>query len=125
MIDAGQLSAAHIFNLASRKLAPTRTSVYDGHILKRDRAPGNRRSVIATVKIRYFAILREQAGRSGEDWGTEATTAGALFDELSARYKFSLPADMVRVAVNQEYRSLDHTLSDGDEVVFIPPVSGG
>ena len=29
------------------------------------------------------------------------------------------------VAVNREYREHGHVLSDGDEVAFIPPVSGG
>ncbi len=33
--------------------------------------------------------------------------------------------DHIKVAVNEEYRPLDYKLSAGDEVVFIPPVSGG
>ena len=41
------------------------------------------------------------------------------------QYGFSLSLDQVKVAVNEEYRSMDHVLAAGDEIVFIPPVSGG
>ena len=34
------------------------------------------------------------------------------------------PPDIV-IAVNREYAHHDHPLKDGDEVAFIPPVSGG
>lgn len=33
--------------------------------------------------------------------------------------------DVLMVAVNAEYASLSHTVKDGDEISFIPPVSGG
>ncbi len=88
-------------------------------------SPTTWRLVIANLSIRYFAVLREQAGHSGETISTAATTPGQLYGELRRKYDFSLPADMVRVAVNQEYRTMDHPLAEGDEVVFIPPVSGG
>jgi molybdopterin synthase sulfur carrier subunit len=32
---------------------------------------------------------------------------------------------VVRVAVNQEYVNLDHRISNGDEIAFFPPVTGG
>ena len=80
---------------------------------------------ITAVKIRYFAALREQAGCTGEDLDTEALTVGELFAELSGRHGFSLGADLVKFAINQEYRPADQLLQAGDEVVFIPPVNGG
>ena len=75
--------------------------------------------------IRYFAALREQAGKSHEDLTSPATTAGELYGELCRQYGFSLADDAIKVAVNQEYRTMDFALTAGDEVVFIPPVSGG
>lgn len=77
------------------------------------------------VTIRYFAALREQANRSGEEQELTAATAGELYAQLRVRYDFSLNAEQIKVAVNQEYRGMDHPLEAGDEIVFIPPVSGG
>lgn len=78
-----------------------------------------------TVGIQYFAALREQAGKAGETVDGPFRTAGELYDHLRRRYDFSLRADQIKVAVNREYQDLDRVLSAGDEVVFIPPVSGG
>ncbi len=80
---------------------------------------------MTTIAIKYFAALREQAGKPGEEISTAARTTGELYEALRRQYDFSLAADQVKVAVNEEYRTLDHVLSAGDEVVFIPPVSGG
>ena len=77
------------------------------------------------INIRYFAALREQAGTAGEELETAAATAAELYEILRQKYGFTLTADQIKVAVNEEYRPLDHTLGAGDEVVFIPPVSGG
>jgi molybdopterin synthase sulfur carrier subunit len=77
------------------------------------------------INIRYFAALREQAGTPGEEWETAAETAVELYEQLRQKHGFSLTPDQVKVAVNEEYRPLDYVLSAGDEVVFIPPVSGG
>ena len=33
--------------------------------------------------------------------------------------------DAVSTAINEEYAKMDHALCDGDEVAFLPPVSGG
>lgn len=80
---------------------------------------------MATIRIQYFAALREKAGQSSEDLDTGAATAGELYAALREQYGFSLGADQVKVAVNEEYSTMDHALRDGDDVVFIPPVSGG
>ena len=76
------------------------------------------------VQVQYFAILRERAGRDREDLETEAGTAGALYAELQQRH--DLPdLDSLKVAINDDFGDWDSTLSDGDTVVFIPPVAGG
>lgn len=78
-----------------------------------------------TVKIRYFAILREQRGLSEETLDTSAASPEQLYQELAARHQFSLPASQVRAAVNGEFVAGARPLQDRDEVVFIPPVAGG
>lgn len=78
-----------------------------------------------TVRIRYFAVLREERGRDEEALRTGAGTAAALYDELRGRFSFSLPADRLRVACNGDFVRWNHALRDGDMVVFIPPVAGG
>ena len=75
--------------------------------------------------LRYFAILREQAGLSDETLHSGAQTPRALYTELSARYDFTLPADKVRAAVNDEFVNMDALLKNNDSIVFIPPVAGG
>ncbi len=77
------------------------------------------------IRVQYFALLREQAGRSEESLTTTAHTPRELYDELRKRYPFSLAPEMLRVAVNTEFGEWSQPLSDGDAVVFIPPVAGG
>lgn len=78
-----------------------------------------------SVTVQYFAILREQRGIAEEKLSTAAATPAALYDELRARHGFTLPADRVRAAVNEEFVGSTSALKEGDTVVFIPPVAGG
>jgi molybdopterin synthase sulfur carrier subunit len=77
------------------------------------------------ITVQYFAILREQRGLTEEKISTAAATPVALYDELRARHKFTLPADRVRAAVNDEFVAATAILREGDRLVFIPPVAGG
>jgi len=77
------------------------------------------------IKVQYYALIREQAGRSDESIVTAAQTPRELYNELKSRYPFSLAPEMLRVAVNAEFGECSHPLADGDSVVFIPPVAGG
>jgi molybdenum cofactor guanylyltransferase len=77
------------------------------------------------IKVQYYAILREQAGRSDESVLTTANTPRDLYNELKSRHPFSLAPEMLRVAVNAEFGEWSQRLVDGDSVVFIPPVAGG
>jgi molybdopterin-guanine dinucleotide biosynthesis protein A len=77
------------------------------------------------INVQYYALLREQAGRSSESVFTAAGTPRALYEELRARYPFSLAPEMLRVAVNSEFADWSQRLQEGDSVVFIPPVAGG
>jgi molybdopterin converting factor subunit 1 len=79
---------------------------------------------VARIRIDYFAILREHAGRASEQVDTQAATVAELYRELDARYAFPRLATL-KVAVNDEFRDWNSSLNDGDTVVFIPPVAGG
>ncbi len=78
-----------------------------------------------TLSIQYFAILREQRGTTQETLSTDSTTPQELYVELSSKHPFTLPASRVRAAVNGQFVDPTVVLSDGDEIVFIPPVAGG
>ena len=77
------------------------------------------------IRVQYYALLREQAGRSAETLQTRARTPRDLYAELRARYPFTLPPEMLRVAINTEFGDWSQPLKPGDAVVFIPPVAGG
>jgi len=77
------------------------------------------------LKIQYYAILREQAGRSEETLETAASTPAAVYAQLHARYRFTLDVEQLKVAVNGEFSDWTRTLHPGDALVFVPPVAGG
>ena len=78
-----------------------------------------------TLRIQYYAILREQAGRSEETLDTTASTPAELYDELRKRHPFQLAPTQLKVALNSEFSDWQTPLRHGDTVVFIPPVAGG
>lgn len=80
---------------------------------------------MSRIHVQYYAVLREQAGRSDETLESAAATPAALYDELRARYPFQLARAQLRVAIDGEFVSWDAPLADGARVVFIPPVAGG
>ena len=78
------------------------------------------------ITIRYFAGHRDITGRSEEQLELSSATVGSLWDLLVERYpRLSGYSGRVLYAVNQEFGSLATELHDGDEVAFVPPVSGG
>jgi molybdopterin converting factor subunit 1 len=80
-----------------------------------------------TVHLRFFASLRERVRCSEMDWDLpEGATVDDLWEALCARYlQLAALRASVTFAVNREYVKGGHTLSSGDEVALIPPVSGG
>jgi MoaD family protein len=77
------------------------------------------------LKIQYYALMREQAGRSEETFDTASATPADLYGELTRRYGFTLTREQLKVAVNSEFSDWSRRLAAGDAVVFIPPVAGG
>ena len=76
------------------------------------------------IRVSYYAMFREEAGRSGEVVDASGDAA-ALFESLKTRYGFSLCRSQVRLAVNDAFVEWSSPLSDDDQIVFIPPVAGG
>jgi MoaE-MoaD fusion protein len=81
------------------------------------------------LQVRLFAVLRERAGRDSFEVEVpeDATVAEALqaLGEESEPLAAALAAMPVVMAVNRSYVGEDTTLSEGDELALIPPVSGG
>jgi molybdopterin-guanine dinucleotide biosynthesis protein A len=77
------------------------------------------------IEVRYYALLREQAGVSAETLLTAAGTPRELYRELESHHPFSLAPELLRVAVNSDFSDWSRPLAEGDTVVFIPPVAGG
>jgi molybdopterin converting factor subunit 1 len=79
------------------------------------------------VTIRYFAGHRDITGKAEEPWELDAgATVGMLWEQLIARYpRLAGYGGRMLYAVNEEWSTLASELHDGDEVAFIPPVSGG
>jgi molybdopterin converting factor small subunit len=83
------------------------------------------RPATRALRVQYFALLREQAGCSNETVQSSAATPRELLEELRGRHRFTLPAEMMKVAVNGDFADWARPLRAGDDVVFIPPVAGG
>lgn len=81
------------------------------------------------VTLKYFASIREAIGQGSESVNTQADTLKALRDELIARggaYSEVLAhGRAVRMALNQDLCEDTAVLSEGCEVAFFPPVTGG
>ena len=81
-----------------------------------------------SVKVLYFAGLKEALGIASEsyDLPADVTTVGELRDWLVGQGRTALAtAKNLRCAVNHDMAPLDAAVSDGDEIAFFPPVTGG
>jgi len=80
-----------------------------------------------TIHIRYFAMLREQLGKSEESLEVPAgTPARAVYALVTAgQPRLGALQRSMMLMVNEEYVRGEHILAEGDELAFIPPVSGG
>jgi molybdopterin converting factor subunit 1 len=79
------------------------------------------------VRVLFFGRLKDIVGKSEED---AELSEGARVEDLFARYGRSFPElakfrPSVVASVNQEFAEWRATLASGDEVAFLPPVSGG
>ena len=79
------------------------------------------------VRVRLFASLREAVGTSEVELDLpQGATAETAWQRLADAHTALGPRRArLTAAVNRRYALFDTTLHDGDEVVFVPPVSGG
>lgn len=78
------------------------------------------------VRVFYFAAVRDLVGKGEEVVEVpEAATTAADFVAGLMRKHPRLSIHGVRIAVNEEFVELSHSLKDGDTLALIPPVSGG
>lgn len=83
-----------------------------------------------TIKLLYFASLRETLGTGGEEivLPGDVSSIAALRTFLAARgnaWSALIRSQNLRAAVNQKIAGPDTAVCDGDEVAFFPPVTGG
>jgi len=79
------------------------------------------------VTVRLFARLRDIAGaaelaRDVDAGATARTVWQQLVDDFPALGDYERS---ISTAVNADYARMDHRVADGDEIAFLPPVSGG
>jgi MoaE-MoaD fusion protein len=78
------------------------------------------------ITARLFARLREQAGTGVEQLDLAGGTVADVYEVLVRRHPGLEPdRALVRPARNEEFAGWEDPVADGDEVAFIPPVSGG
>ena len=74
-----------------------------------------------SIQVKFFASLREQIGLA-DSIIEQASTADEVW--AKATDNAERPDNML-VAINLEYAKLNSSVTDGDEVAFFPPVTGG
>jgi len=78
-----------------------------------------------SLRVLYFAKLREARGLDEERVETLACTAAGLYEELRFRHRLPLDTAALRCARNGDFCDWSTLLEADDEIVFIPPVAGG
>jgi len=74
-----------------------------------------------SITVKFFARLREQVGKADITLQS-AKNVQAAWDQATSGMEMP---DNTLCAINMEYVDTLHALSDGDEVAFFPPVTGG
>jgi molybdopterin converting factor subunit 1 len=79
------------------------------------------------ISVRLFARLREITGRAELSREVpEGATAQTAWDALVGEFpELAGYTTSISVAVNEDYARMTTTIGDGDEIAFLPPVSGG
>ena len=76
-----------------------------------------------SIKVRYFASLKERLGHSEIELDLETPiSARNIWLHLNPDIPLS---DNLLTAINMEYVDPDTKVKDGDELAFFPPVTGG
>jgi len=76
-----------------------------------------------TIKVKFFASLREQIGLADAEVAESSVKTVADVWNRATNEK-SLPENTL-MAINMEYVDASELVKSGDEVAFFPPVTGG
>ena len=76
-----------------------------------------------SIRVRYFASLKELVGRAEQQ--ISADNVATVKDVWSRANPDSELPDNILAAINMDYADPDAAVTDGDEVAFFPPVTGG
>lgn len=74
-----------------------------------------------SIQVKFFASLREELSQSE----TTVEQASTVADVWTQATQSSPQPNNLLVAINLDYATMQSTVSDGDEVAFFPPVTGG
>jgi MoaE-MoaD fusion protein len=79
------------------------------------------------VRVLFFGMVKDLVGRSSEEAEFPAgTDLRAVFDAYAVRYpRLRELAGSIVMARNQEFADISTSITEDDEVAFLPPVSGG
>ena len=80
------------------------------------------------IKVLFFAQTRELVGVDSIEVGADYDTVDVLraaLCEKGDKWALALESGKLLVAINQSVVAMDHPVTDGDEVAFFPPVTGG
>jgi len=76
-----------------------------------------------SIKILYFASLRERIGRGSDTLElSKSLKVDQVWQQVTGQESFP---DDILIALNQEYTDANSIVNDGDEIAFFPPVTGG
>ena len=81
--------------------------------------------------IKYFSWIKEHIGKSEEQFDLPRNIANVnqlinYLNEIDEKYNIIFEKkELIKIAVNKTYSSFDTNISDGDEIAFFPPVTGG
>ena len=81
--------------------------------------------------IKYFSWIKEHIGQSEEriEIPVNVSTIEELMlylENLNDKYKLAFKKkDLIKIAINKSYSSIDDKINNNDEIAFFPPVTGG
>ena len=81
-----------------------------------------------SIRVRYFASLREQLGKTEELLViNQLQCVGDVWSQVTQHISIEKmpPSNQVLAALNMDYAQLETPIKDGDEIAFFPPVTGG
>ncbi|MCW8332780.1 molybdopterin synthase sulfur carrier subunit [Vibrio paucivorans] len=80
------------------------------------------------IKVLFFAQTRELVGTDSVELEAQFETVEAVRAHLAVqpgKWELALEQGKLLCAVNQSIVPLDTQITDGDEIAFFPPVTGG